>query len=478
MGKDRAMPGREPDEIDGKGPGRMNRRDLMKLAAAGVGGAMLSGDAVADGLPVGKVQERARNPGPAPERPFTALPMDVVRIGYVGVGLQRSSHCRNLLRIEGAEIAALCDIVPEKVERMQDRVVEAGGRRPSAYTRGDFDFVRMCEEEDLDLVYTATPWKWHVPVCVAAMRNGKHAATEVPAAVTIDECWQLVETAKQHQKRCLMMENVAYGRVEMMVLNMVRQGLFGEILHGECGYLHDLRAIKFERANEGLWRREHSINRNGNVYPTHGLGPIAQCMNINRGDRFDHLVSMSSPSRGLARYAEENFPPDAPERQETYKLGDVNVSLIQTAMGRTIFVSHDTNLPRPYSRINMVQGTHGIFQGYPDRVYIEGRGEGGGHRWEDAEDYYAEFEHPLWSEQGPSARGAGHGGMDYIEDYRLIRCLREGLATDMNVYDAAAISAVSELSERSVANGGQPMEFPDFTRGRWRTNPPLEIVSG
>ena len=456
-------------------PGALNRRDLMKLAAAGVGGAMLP-DGTFAAPAVAAYQEPAQRLGPAPANPFSAEPMDMVRVGFVGVGLQGSSHCRNLMRIEGVELSALCDIVPEKVERMQDRIVEAGGRRPTAYTRGDFDFVRMCEQEDLDLVYTATPWKWHVPVSVAAMQNGKHAATEVPAAPTIDECWQLVENAEKYQKHCLMMENVAYGRVEMMVLNMVRQGLFGEILHGECGYLHDLRSIKFEDANEGLWRRAHSINRNGNLYPTHGLGPIAQCMNINRGDRFGHLVSMSSPSRGLGLYAEEHFAPDAPERKETYKLGDVNVSLIQTAMGRTIFVSHDTNLPRPYSRINLVQGTRGIFQGYPDRVYTESRGEG--HRWEDAEDYYAEFEHPLWSEQGPSARGAGHGGMDYIEDYRLIQCLREGLPTDMNVYDAAAISAVSELSERSVANGAQPMEFPDFTRGRWRTNPVLGIVGG
>ena len=452
-------------------PGELNRRDLMKLAAAGVGGAMLPGQAMSH-----ETEGQERTLGSAPESPSSARPIDVVRIGYVGVGLQGSSHCRNLLRIEGAEIAALCDIVPEKVERMQGRVVEAGGEKPAAYTRGPYDFVRMCEEEDLDLVYTATPWVWHVPVCVAAMENGKHAVTEVPAAVTVDECWQLVENAEKHQKHCLMMENVAYGRVEMMVLNMVRQGLLGEILHGECGYLHDLRAIKFEAANEGLWRRAHSMTRNGNIYPTHGLGPIAQCMNINRGDRFGHLVSMSSPSRGLQLYAEENFPPDAPERREQYKLGDVNTSLIQTAKGRTIFVSHDTNLPRPYSRINLVQGTRGIFQGYPDRVYIEGRGEG--HRWADAEDYYEEFEHPLWSAQGPSARGAGHGGMDYIEDYRLIHCLREGLPTDMNVYDAAAISAVSELSERSVAAGGQPMAFPDFTRGRWETNPPLEIVGG
>ncbi len=270
------------------------------------------------------------------------------------------------------------------------------------------------------------------------------------------------------------MENVCYGRMEMLVLNMVRQGILGEILHGECGYLHDLRELKFSDEGEGLWRREHSILRNGNLYPTHGLGPIANCMNINRGDQFEYLVSMSGNSRGLGLYAQRHFSPSSPQRNEKYALGDVNVSLIHAVEGRTIFLSHDTNLPRPYSRINLVQGTRGIFQGYPDRVYIEGRSQG--HRWDPAEQHAGEFEHPLWAKKGEDARGAGHGGMDYLEDYRLVKCLREGVPTDMNVYDAAALSAVSELSETSVANRSQPVDFPDFTRGRWRSYPPLGIV--
>jgi hypothetical protein len=260
----------------------------------------------------------------------------------------------------------------------------------------------------------------------------------------------------------------------MMVFNMVRQGVFGEIMHGECGYLHDLREVKFENAHEGLWRRAHSVSRNGNLYPTHGLGPVANCMDINRGDRFEYLVSMSSNSRGLQQYAKTHFPPDAPEQGERYMLGDVNVSLIHTVNGRTIFLSHDTNLPRPYSRINLVQGTKGLFQGYPDRVYVEGRNAQ--HQWETADAYYADYEHPLWRDIGGRSRGAGHGGMDFLEDYRLIKCLRDGLPTDMNVYDAAALSAVSELSELSVADGSRPKPFPDFTRGQWQTYPPLAIV--
>jgi hypothetical protein len=450
----------------------ITRRQAIKLGVLGVGGAVL-GEGCAGSQPQEAAPDQ-REQQPVSEQPFAAPSMDVVRIGFVGVGGMGSVHCRNLLRIEGAQLAAICDIVPEKVTRIQDLAVEAGQPRPTGYSRGEYDFVRMCEEEDLDLVYTATPWRWHVPVCVAAMKNGKHAATEVPAAVTIDECWELVETAETLQKHCIMMENVNYGRWEMMVFHMVRLGLFGEVLHAEGGYLHDLRGIKFSSEGEGLWRRAHSWRRNGNLYPTHGLGPVANCMDINRGDRFDYLVSMSGPSRGLQEYAIAHFPPESSQRQERFALGDVNTSIIKTALGKTIYVVHDTNLPRPYSRITTVQGTKGLFAGFPNRVYIEGRSPG--HGWEDPEGYLEEFEHPLWKAKGDIGEGVGHGGMDYLEDYRLIKCLREGKATDMNVYDAAALSAVTQLSEWSVADKSRPMDFPDFTRGRWETNPPLGIV--
>jgi len=450
----------------------IDRRDLLKLGAAGAGLAVVGGLSACGGD-----QEVFPSPevGAAPESPFAVPPIDNVRIGFVGVGGQGSEHVRNLLGIEGCTIQAVCDIVPEKVERAQGWVEEAGFDRPTAYTRGERDFERMCAEQDLDLVFNATPWEWHVPICVSAMENGKHTATEVPAAYTIDDCWKLVESAEKYAKHCVMMENVNYGRMEMMVFHMVRKGLLGEIVHGEGGYLHDLREIKFSEEGEGLWRRAHAMLRNGNLYPTHGLGPVANCMDINRGDRFANLVSMSGPSRGLQDYAEGHYPPDHPKRQEVYVLGDVNVSLIKTARGRTIYVGHDTNLPRPYSRTNLVQGTKGIFQGYPDRVYIEGQSEA--HQWDEASAWLEEWEHPLWREIEERTREAGHGGMDYMETYRLIKCLREGLPTDMNVYDAASLSAVTPLSEWSVANGSQPIEFPDFTRGRWQSWPPLELVT-
>jgi hypothetical protein len=451
----------------------LGRRDLLKLGAAGFGFAALGAcgqGSDPEGSPSGL---RRTGLGPAPEQLLAAPPMGTVRIGMVGVGGMGTAHVRNLVRIEGCQITAVCDVVPIHAERSARLVEEAGFPRPTLYTEGERDFQRLCAEEDLDLVFTATPWEWHVPVCLSAMENGKHAATEVPAAYTLDDCWALVEAAERHRRHCVMMENCNYGRMEMLCFNMVKLGLLGEVVHAEGGYLHDLRGVKFADEGEGLWRRAHAMQRNGNLYPTHGLGPVANCMDINRGDRFATLVSMSGPSRGLQLWAEENYPPDHPKRRERYVLGDVNLSLLQTALGRTILVGHDTNLPRPYSRINLVQGTRGIFQGYPDRVYVEGVSQG--HNWDEAREWLQEFDHPLWREMEETSRGAGHGGMDFMEDHRLIKCLREGLPTDMNVYDAAALSAVTPLSEWSVANGSRPVEFPDFTRGRWQSWPALEV---
>jgi predicted dehydrogenase len=443
-----------------------NRRDFIKLGAAAGLGVAAAGSMIS-------CEKGERQLATAPGQPGIA-PIDPVRMAFVGVGMQGSSHVRNFLNIEDVEVRAICDIIPEKVERMQKWVVEAGQPRPNGYSRGEWDFQRMCQEEDLDLVFTATPWRWHVPVCVAAMENGKHAATEVPAAVTLDECWQLVETAEKHQKHCVMMENCCYGRREMMVLNMVRRGLFGELIHAECAYNHDLRNYKLGGLYEGDWRIQHSVKRNGNLYPTHGLGPVAQCININRGDHFDYLVSISSNSRGLNLYAADKLGQDHPYTKQKYALGDVNVSLIHTVKGLTITLVHDTNLPRPYTRINRVQGTRGITHGWPDRIHIEGRSPA--HRWEDFWEYQDEFDHPLWKNVGEKARGAGHGGMDYLEDYRLIQSLRTGTPTDMDVYDAAALSAVSELSERSVADRSRPQDFPDFTRGKWKDWEALGIM--
>jgi predicted dehydrogenase len=438
----------------------LKRREFLKLGSAAVTAAALHGDDSA--------AAQAARPL------LSAPPIDNVRIGFVGIGGQGGGHVRNLLKVPGCRITAVCDVRPERIDWAIKEITAAGHPAPAVYSRGPRDFERLCETESLDLVYNATPWEFHVPIMLSAMKNGKHTATEVPAAMTVDDCWALVDAAEKYQKHCVMMENCNYDRMEMMVFNIVRQGLFGEILHAEGGYLHDLREIKFADRGEGLWRRAWAMKLDGNLYPTHGLGPVANCLDINRGDRFDYLVSMSGPSRGLQEWAAEHLPADSPKRKERYVLGDVNVSLIKTVRGRTIVVQHCTNLPRPYSRINLVQGTKGLFEGYPHRLYIEGRGKED--QWQQASDLLAEFDHPLWKEIADQAKGAGHGGMDYIEDYRLIKCLREGKPTDMNVYDAAALSAVVELSARSNAKRSASLAVPDFTRGQWKTNPPLDIV--
>jgi hypothetical protein len=442
-----------------------SRRDFIRAgAAAAVGAALVS--------PRPPALAAA---APAPDQPFRAPPMERVRVGVVGVGGQGTTHVESLLDIEGVEIGAICDIVVAHAQRSADKVVAAGHPAPVLYTRGPRDFERLCAEADLDLVLTATPWEWHVPVLLAAMRHGKHAATEVPAAMTLDDCWALVETAEKQRKHCVMLENCCYDRFELMTLNLVRQGLLGDLLHGEAGYLHDLRGIKFSPEGEGLWRRAWSTTTNGNLYPTHGLGPIANCMDINRGDRFATVVSMSSPALGLQAWRAEHLPADDPRQRERYVLGDVNVSLIQTARGRTIYLAHNTNNPRPYSRLQLLQGTKGIVSGWPYRVHLEGRTSG--HDWEPAEGYYAEFDHPLWRSEKIQRMDRGHGGMDFLEDFRLIECLRRGEPTDMNVYDAAALSSMVELSVRSVRDRGRPQAVPDFTRGGWKRWAPWPIVT-
>ena len=411
-----------------------------------------------------------------PER--TAKPLDKVRIGFVGVGGRGTGDLRNLLKCEGVEVKAICDIREANVVRAQKLVTEAGQPQPEPYSRGEHDYKRLCDRGDLDLVFTATPWEWHTPVCVEAMKKGKHAASEVPIAVTLDECWELVETSEQTGRYCIQMENCNYDRVELMVLNMVRKNLFGDLINARCGYLHDLRAGKFNDSNgRKLWRLQHSLRRNGDLYPTHGLGPVAQCLNITRGNQFDHIVSMASKSQALEEYAAQTFGADSPQAKLEVALGDVVSSLIRTRAGQTVLVTHDTDTPRPYSRDYLIQGTKGIIQKYPEPlIHIDGKSPG--HDWEDLIAAYSEqFEHPLWSALQEKAKGSGHGGMDFIQAYRLVYCLRNGQPLDTDVYDGAALSAVGELSERSIAARSRTIDFPDFTRGTWMKREPLGIVT-
>lgn len=445
-----------------------NRRNFLKKTSKASLGIALGGAALSS---------TAEQFLPALESyPFELKKLETVRIGMVGVGGMGTSHVSNFLKIKGCEIVAVCDIVPERVERAQNMALAAGYNKPEGYSNGEEDFKRMCLREDIDLVFTATPWKWHVPVCIAAMNAGKHAATEVPAALTISECWELIEVSERTGKHCIMMENCNYDREEMMILNMVQKKLFGEMLHARCGYLHDLRAVKHDMNGEGVWRREWSKKRNADLYPTHGLGPVAQCLDINRGNYFEYLVSFSTKSRGLGLFAFNNFGHESPQVDEKFVLGDVVSTLIKTKRGETILVTHDTSSPRPYSRDILVQGTKGIAQKYPEPcIHVEGKSPA--HGWEDFELYKKDYYHPLWTQMEAEAKGAGHGGMDYLEDFRLINALKNGIEPDMDVYDAAVLSAVTELSEKSIASGSWPVQFPDFTRGMWKNPRVLPVMN-
>jgi predicted dehydrogenase len=337
-----------------------SRRDMLRFASLTAAGL---------GLAQAQPQRRA-GAGSVFDMKFEAR--DTVRIGFIGVGGRGNSLIDNFSAIPQVQVKALCDLVPEKVTRAQNKLVKAGKPSPAAYSNSDHAFEELVKRDDLDLVIVATPWIWHVPMAVAAMKQGKHVGVEVPAARTLDDCWQLVDTSETTRRHCMQLENCCYDYNEMLVLNMVKAGVFGEITHGACAYNHDLRSILFADNGEGLWRRFEHLNRNGNLYPTHGLGPMAHYMDINRGDSFDYLVSMSSLSASLQAYRKEKVPAGDPRQKEIYREGDLNISLIHTAKGRVITLEHNTVSPQPYDRINMIAGTKGIFRDYPPRIYIDG----------------------------------------------------------------------------------------------------------
>ena len=403
--------------------------------------------------------------------PFTA---SVPRVAIIGTGGRGTSLLENLLAAD-VKVLALCDVVREKAEHAQSLVVKAGQSNPELYTNGDHAFESLVARDDLDLVIIATPWNWHVEMAVATMKHGKHAAVEVPAATTIEDCWKLVDTSEQTRRHCIMLENCCYGYNETLVLRLAHAGLFGDLLYGEGAYVHDLREELFSTKGEGLWRRTAHTQRDGNLYPTHGLGPIANYMGIQRGDRFDYMVSVSTPQRGLDAYRKEKIPSSDPRWAERYINGDMNTSIIKTAKGLTITLKHDTVNPHPYDRINAIAGTKGAFADYPPRIYFDG--QAGDEAWGSI-DSYKGHQHPLWKAEGDIAKKlGGHGGMDYIMLYRLIQCMREGLSPDMDVYDAAAWSAPGPLSTTSIANGSAPQKFPDFTRGKWQERTSSQIAT-
>ncbi len=398
-------------------------------------------------------------------------PIDTVRIAFIGVGSRGTGAVRRYTFLEGVKIVALCDMVPENLENAQQIIKDAGYPSADTYT-GEEDWKKICERDDIDLIYVCTHWDLHTPIAVYAMEQGKHVVTEVPSAITIDECWQLVNTSEKTRRHCMQLENCNYDFFELATLNMVRQGLLGEIVHAEGAYIHDLRTNNFNEGKDGywkMWRLRHLQNRNANLYPTHGFGPICHILNIHRGDKMEYLVSLSSDQFGMTEYAKEKFGEDSDYANREYKKGDMSTTLIKTHNGKSILIQHDVTSPRPYSRIHMLSGTKGFVQKWP----IQGIAlEPNAHSFmsdEEMETLLAEYEHPITKEVGEQARKVGgHGGMDFTMDYRLIHCLRNGLPLDMDVYDAAEWSAIIELSEKSIENQSMPVRIPDFTRGAWK----------
>lgn len=410
---------------------------------------------------------------------YAAPKLDKVRIGLIGLGMRGPGAVERLSFLEGVEIVALCDIYPDRVEKMQQLLVKQGLPKAKAYSGSKDSWKALCENPDIDLVYICTPWAMHTPMAVYAMEQGKHAASEVPAATTIDECWQLVETSERTQKHCMMLENCCYDFFELLTLNMARQGFFGEIIHGEGAYIHDLRQLNFDKQTgyADMWRLKENQKRNGNLYPTHGLGPICQVMNINRGDQMEYLTSMSSADFQMAKMANELAATDGFYNEFAGKSfrGNMNTTTVRTYKGRTIMIQHDVTSPRPYSRIHLISGTKGVASKWPDPARIAT-----GHEWindEEMKKLEAQYTPEIVKRMGEMARKiGGHGGMDFMMDWRLIDCLRNGLPLDQDVYDAALWSAIAPLSERSVAKRSDSLDVPDFTNGAWKTNAPVELT--
>jgi hypothetical protein len=409
---------------------------------------------------------------------FAAPKLENVRIGFIGLGNRGPSSLRRLTLIEGVEIKAICEIRKDRLEIGVNILREAG--LPPAETYGDTKdaWKKMCERDDIDLIYQVTPWRLHAPVSIYAMEHGKHAASEMPAALTIEDCWKLVETSERTRKHYMMLENCCYDFFELLVLNMVRQGFFGDIIHADAGYLHDQTAISFGKTNyPDMWLLRESQTRNGNHYPTHGLGPVCQVMDINRGDRLVHMTSTQSNDFSWGKKAAELAKTDTFYKEfdtNSYR-GNMNTSVIRTAKGRTIMLQHDVTSPRPYSRLYMVSGTKAVAQKYPLPGKIATSEE-----WftdEQMAEISEKYTPEIVKRIGDLAKKVGgHGGMDFLMDWRLIDCLHNGLPLDEDVYDAAAWSSIVPLSEWSVANGSQPIQIPDYTCGSYTNNTPVDIT--
>ncbi len=411
---------------------------------------------------------------------FVAPKLDKVKVAIIGVGARGSGHASQLAAIEGVQFVGIADLVEARAKKSEAAVAKFG-HTPKVYFGDENGWRTMLAETKPDAVFINTPWSLHAPMAIATMQAGAHAFVEVPIATTLKEMWDIVDASEATGRHCMMMENVNYGREELLYLNMVRQGVLGDLLHGEASYIHALRFQMENGDSTGSWRTFEYAKRNGNLYPTHGLGPVAQYMNLARSeDTFGRISSFSSPAKGRAAYAKKSTKLTSEKfRELDFKGGDLNTSIIKTALGRTIMVQWDETTPRPYSRHNTIWGVNGVLAGFPNRISVEGI-TSDYHKWAEGKEWEAiaaKYEHPLYVRLGElSKKMGGHGGMDFLMLYRIIECLRKGEALDQNVYEGCFWSAVGPLSEKSVAEDGNSQVFPDFTRGDWKTTNPLKII--
>ena len=443
---------------------KINRRKFIKASATAGAAAMIT-----------------------PKTLFSSNKIKKIKLGFIGTGLRGQWMVHLSTKYPEISIPAICDIDQNMINNTLKILKESGRSEPRIYSNGDEDFLNMVKNEELDAVYIATPWEWHHPMAIASMKNGIHVGTEVPAALTVQDCWDLVNTSEKTNKHCMIMENVCYRRDVMAVLNMVRKGMFGEILHCQGGYQHDLRHVKFNNGkqpygggvefgekgfSEAKWRTQHSIDRDGDLYPTHGLGPVSNILDINRGNKMSFLTSMSTQARGLNKYILDHGGENHPNAKINFKCGDIVTTTIKCHNGQTIVLSHDTNNPRPYSLNFRVQGTNGIWQKDNRSIYLEGISEEE-HIWDNEDTYLKKYDHPLWKKFESQASGSGHGGMDFFVLREFINSIKYGVRPAIDVYDAASMSVISPLSEKSIRLGSSSVKIPDFTRGKWKKNKPV-----
>ena len=398
------------------------------------------------------------------------MPADkTVRIGVIGTGNRGTGHVNTLLSIEGVEIVAVCDLEESKAENAANNCVNAGRKRPEIYSRDKYAFKKVLDREKLDAVIIATYWDSHTEIALHAMNNGIYPGIEVPAALTVDDTWQLVETSQKTGIPCMMLENWSFRQDNLALLNMKRLGMFGDIVHCHCAHSHDCIDHWFfdSETGEQRWPAEYLLKYNRDQYPTHSVGPIISWMDINRGDIFTEIFSTATASKGINTYFKRKFGEDHPNAKLNYRQGDIVTSLLKTKMGKTLVINYDMQLPRPYSNRWLLEGTKGVYDEEKGSIYMIDKSPEY-HIWEPWKPYEEKYNHKWWQADLSSQ---SHGGTDYIMMNQFIEAVKVKGPTPIDVYDSAVMTAIVEISGISIAKNA-PVPFPDFTKGKWQTNKP------